>query len=227
MAPLTGLSQKFVEPGKQDQFNITVNHDDYTVKTQILSHNKDIKVNNDRIYMWYTSQKIMETKGGFEGKLIHGKYNAFYLNNQLKEQGAIKYGLKNKEWKYWYSDGKLKEVITWKNGVKNGSYALYNDYGQIMAKGNFCNDKLDGKFTTYGPAGNVTETKKYKDGVEVPMKVKSQKSKAKSSSGKTQKEVIEGGENKKKESFFKRIFRKKDKAAREKSKKTEKKSVTA
>ncbi len=174
---LNALSQKYVEPDKLKQFNITVNHDDYTIKTQMLSQPKELKINNDRIYMWYASQKIMETKGGYEGKLIHGKYTAFYLNNQLKEQGQIRYGLKNKEWKYWYPDGKLREVITWKNGVKSGHYSIYNDYGQLMAKGNFKNDKLHGKFYTYGSTGAVTEKKIYKNGDEVLPKVKPVKSK--------------------------------------------------
>jgi len=175
VTPTLCFSQKFTEPDKLKQFNITVNHEDYTVKTQMLSTPKDIKVDNEKTYMWYTSQKIMETKGGFNGKLIHGKYNAFYLNNQLKEQGYVKYGLKHKEWKYWYSDGKLREVINWKNGVKNGTYLLYNDYGQLMAKGNFKNDKLDGKFVTYGPTGSVTDKKKYRNGEEVISKPKTQK----------------------------------------------------
>jgi hypothetical protein len=76
------LAQKYIEPDKLKQFNVTVNHPDYTIKTQMLTQNKEIKVNNERIYMWYASQKIMETKGGYEGKLIHGKYTAFYLNNR-------------------------------------------------------------------------------------------------------------------------------------------------
>ncbi|MBA3681206.1 MAG: hypothetical protein H0W73_08585 [Bacteroidetes bacterium] len=170
-------SQKYTEPDKLKQFNITVNHEDHTVKTQMLSQPKEIKINNERSYMWYGSQKIMETKGGYEGKLIHGNYTSFYLNNQLKEQGQIKYGLKNKEWKYWYPDGKLKEIINWKNGVKRGSYSIYNDYGQLMAKGNFKNDKLNGKFYTYGPTGKVTEKKVYKNGDEVIAKVKVEKPK--------------------------------------------------
>ncbi len=170
-------AQKYTEPDKLKQFNITVNYDDNTVKTQMLSQSKDIKINNDRTYMWYGAQKIMETKGGYEGKLIHGKYAAFYLNNQLKEQGQIKYGLKNKEWKYWYPDGKLREIITWKNGVKNGAYAIYNDYGQLMAKGNFKNDKLNGKFYAYNATGNITEKKVYKNGDEVMPKVKVEKPK--------------------------------------------------
>jgi antitoxin component YwqK of YwqJK toxin-antitoxin module len=170
-------AQKYVEPGKLKQFNVVVNYDDYTVKTKMLSQTKDLKVNNDLTYMWYASQKIIETKGGYEGKLIHGSYTSFYLSNQLREQGQIKYGLKHGEWKAWYPDGKLKEIITWKNGRKNGNYELYNDLGQRMAKSKFKNDKLNGKFYTYSGNGVIAEKKKYKDGNEVIPKVKIKKEK--------------------------------------------------
>lgn len=168
-------AQKYVEPDKLKQFNVVVNYDEYTVKTKMLSQVKEFKVNNDLTYMWYASQKIIETKGGYEGKLIHGSYTSFYLSNQLREQGQIKYGLKHGEWKAWYPDGKLKEIITWKNGRKNGIYELYNDLGQRMAKSRFKNDKLNGKFYTYSGSGAIAEKKKYKDGNEVIPKVKKER----------------------------------------------------
>ncbi len=169
-----------IEPSKMKSFNITVNHDDCTIKTQMLSTNKKMDAKSELTYLWYSSQKIMETKGGYDGKLIHGFYKSFYLNNQLKEQGTIKYGVKHKEWKFWYSDGSLRELITWKNGVKTGKYCIYNDMGQLMAKGNFKNDKLNGTFITYNSSGNVIDKKKYKNGMELvpkPKKVKEKKQK--------------------------------------------------
>jgi antitoxin component YwqK of YwqJK toxin-antitoxin module len=217
---LNSFSQKYTEPDKIKQFNVTVNYDDFTVKTQMLSQNKNVAVNNDLVYMWYGSQKIIETKGGYEGKLIHGKYTAFYLNNQLKEQGQIKYGLKTKEWKYWYSDGKLREVINWKNGKKNGKYVLYNDYGQLMAKSNFKNDKLNGRFYTYGQNGIISEKKRYKNGDEVIPKIKVEKIKQpktpKEPKVKKEKRKKSGEEQKetepKKEFFLKKMFKKKPKS---------------
>jgi hypothetical protein len=228
------IAQTAIEPSKLKQFNITVNFDDYTVKTQMLSQNKKISVNNDRVYLWYASQKIMETKGGYDGKLIHGTYRAFYLNNQLKEQGEINYGLKNKEWKYWYPDGKLKEVINWKNGVKNGAYYLYNDYGELMAKSNFKEDKLDGKFYTYGPNGKLVDKKKYKKGEEIFPKVKSKQPEGKKQESREQKEPKEKSDPKKdslekKSPLLKGLFKKKDKSSGPASQpKTDKKrSVTS
>jgi hypothetical protein len=152
---------------KQKTANIVVNRDDETVKTQMLNQKSSFVASSDRTYFWFGTQKLMETTGGYDGRLIHGTYASFYLNNQLKEKGHFRYGLRNKEWKYWYPDGKLKEVITWKNGVKNGRYELYNDAGQKMATGCFKNNKLNGTFITYLPAGNILEKKKFKNGEEV------------------------------------------------------------
>lgn len=201
---MCGFSQKYIEPGKLKQFNITVNYDDYTIKTQMLSQNKEIDVDNERTYLWYSAQKIMETKGGFDGRLIHGKYRAFYLNNQLKELGSIKYGLKNKEWKYWYPDGKLKEVIRWKKGVKDGLYQLYSDNGKLMAKGHFKKDKLNGRLYTYDNNGKVLDKKKFRNGDEIIAKVKPVKEK-KEKSEKPVKEKTKKPkkERKKKESALK------------------------
>lgn len=185
-------AQHYIEPGKLTSFNITVNHENYTVKTQMLKDAKKITPDNSLTYHWYQSQKIMETKGGFDGKLLHGYYKSFYLNDQLKETGTIRYGLKTKEWKYWYPDGKLKEIITWKNGRKKGIYKIYNDYGQLMAKGHFKNDYLHGKFYTYDNAGKVLERKKYKNGVELikkPRVEKPKKEKVKKEKVKKEKKV--------------------------------------
>jgi hypothetical protein len=161
------FAQKPITPDQIVAFNITVNFDEYTVKTQMLKDPKKIKVDNELSYLWYNSNKIIETKGGYDGKLLHGYYKSFYLNNQLRESGEIKYGIKTGEWRNWYSDGKLKEVSTWKKGRKNGTYELYNDYGHLMAKGAFKNDLLNGKFYTYDDFGNIRDSKKYRNGVEV------------------------------------------------------------
>lgn len=161
------FAQKAVEPDKMKSFNITVNFDSYTVKTQMLKDNKALKTNPDLTYCWYSNQKLIETKGGFDGKLIHGFYKSFYLNNQLRESGTYKYGVKHSEWKTWYPDGKLKDITNWKNGVKNGSFTVYNEFGQKMAQGSFKNNLLHGKFKTFDNQGNVSSLQKYNMGKEV------------------------------------------------------------
>ena len=160
-------AQKHVEPDKMKQFNIIVNQEDQIVKTQILKNPKKLHINNDATYLWYSANQLVETKGGYDGKLVHGYYRAFFFTNQLKESGEIRYGLKSKKWRYWYSNGVLREIITWKKGRKNGAYAICNDLGKLMAKGNFKEDQLHGRFYTYDNYGKVSEKKKYKHGEEI------------------------------------------------------------
>lgn len=173
----SAYAQRFVEPDKMKSFNITVNYPEYTVKTQMLKDAKKITTDAELTYHWYTAQKIMETKGGFDGKLLHGTYRSFYLNDQLFESGEFKYGIKSGEWKNWYPDGKLKEITHWKQGRKNGKYALYSNYGKLMATGTFKNDLLTGTFTTYDASGNVSSKRIYKKGKEVIKQQKVKKSK--------------------------------------------------
>jgi len=172
-------AQTYTEPSKMKQCNITVNFDYCTVKTQMLTNTKKLETKSELTYMWYMAQKIMETKGGFDGKLIHGSYRSFYLNDQLKEQGQIKYGLKHKQWKYWYNNGSIRESITWKNGIKTGRYCIYNEEGRLMAQGIFKNDKLNGNFYTFDVSGNVIEKRRYRNGVEIVKQPKIKKEKVK------------------------------------------------
>ena len=213
---LPAFSQKPIDPDKIVAFNVTVNFDDYTVKTQMLKEPKKVKIDNELSYLWYTSNKIIETKGGYDGKLLHGYYKSFYLNSQLKESGEIKYGIKHNEWRIWYSDGKLREISTWKNGRKNGKYEVYNDNGFLMAKGSFKNDLLHGKFYTYDNFGRITEEKKYRNGIEVLAKVKKQKVKKEKTKKKevTKRTTDSSSDNPEKRTIWqktKSLFRKKKK----------------
>lgn len=164
-------AQKPIEYDKIKSFNIVVNYPDCTVKTQMLKDAKQMDANENYVYHWYASNKIMTTKGGFDGKLLHGYYHCFYLNNNLKESGQFKYGIKNGEWRYWFEDGKLKEIVNWKKGKKNGKYKLYNQVGDLVAESNFKDDRMNGKFKSYS-SGRLIETLKYKDGELVIKKTK-------------------------------------------------------
>lgn len=207
---IKSVAQSFVEPDKMKSFNITVNYPDYTVKTQMLKDPKKIKLDPDLSYHWYISQKIMETKGGFDGKLLHGYYKSFYLTDQLFESGEFYYGVKSGEWKNWYPDGKLKEITNWKNGRKNGKYILYSDLGVLMATGEFEKDELTGEFKTYDNFGKESSVRKYKNGKEIIKKEKVEKVKKEKKS----KEKTENSTEPKKEK--KKLFGNKKKSPKEK-----------
>ena len=237
--------QNYTEPEKIRTFNIVVNYDSYTVKTQMLKENKKVKASEDRTYLWCSGNRIIQTQAGYDGKLIHGYYRSFYYDdNQLRELGTVHYGLKDKEWRFWYADGQLKEVITYKRGKKNGAYRLYNDYGRLMAKGRFKNDQLHGKFYTYNGQAGIAEMKKYRRGTEVRMKVqllkvkndsiKSKKQSEKSALSKvprikkkkteTKEQENSGAKKQKKAPLtgFKKLFSKKNKSGQDKAKQSAK-----
>lgn len=200
-------AQKPVEYDKIKSFNIIVNYADCTVKTQMLKEATKATANENYVYHWYASNKIMTTKGGFDGKLLHGYYHCFYLNNNLKEAGNFKYGIKTGEWRNWFEDGKLKEIVNWKKGKKNGKYKLYNQVGDLVAESNFKDDKLHGKFKSYS-GGRLIETMKYKDGELIVKKTKVKKDPSTSSTGTKEPKV-----KKEKRSFKERwnsVFKKKN-----------------
>ena len=177
---LIDKAQSSIDYDKVKSFNIVVNTENYTVKTQILKDSKDVKPNENLTYNWYSSNKLLETKGGFDGKLLHGYYKCFYLSDNLKESGEFDYGVKTGKWTSWYPNGVIREVITWKKGFKNGPYRLYNETGELVAEGHFKDDRLDGHFKTY-MNGRLENKKKYRDGNEVikpPKKERHKKEKA-------------------------------------------------
>lgn len=175
-------AQKAIDPDKIRQFNVTINQEDQIVKTQILKNPKRVQLDNDATYTWYTANQLVETRGGYDGRLLHGYYKAFFFNNQLRESGQMRYGLRQGKWRYWYSNGNLREIISWKKGRKHGLYAIYNDQGKLMAKGRFKNNLLHGKFYTYDISGKISDTRRYRNGEEVksqekPAKIKEEPAK--------------------------------------------------
>lgn len=142
---------------------------------------KDVKtrVNNDLTYYWYKSNQVLQTKGGYDGKLLHGAYAEFYLNNNLKEKGLYKKGLKSGEWKSWHENGQLKEIIKFRNGLNHGKFLAYNEKGELLLLANYRKGKLHGQTVSY-ENGKVLASHKYRKGIELlpkPAKIKEEKKK--------------------------------------------------
>jgi hypothetical protein len=67
-------------------------------------------------YWWYNAGTIRSTQGGFAGKLLNGKYQEFYPDKSLREDGSFKKGLKDGCWKTWNNDGTIRESTYWHKG---------------------------------------------------------------------------------------------------------------
>lgn len=151
---------------KINNYVVNINESDENIKAFIRSDKTHIKAKENSTYYWYTSNKIMETKGGFEGKLLYGKYYSFYLDNNLKEKGEFKNGLKKGKWTSWYPNGKIKEICSWKRGMKHGAFKSYNEMEELMTESNFKKGKLHGKSFGY-LSGKMVSKRQYCKGNEV------------------------------------------------------------
>lgn len=169
LTTFNGTAQQYKE---KKFFTVYVKEEEYYVTAEVLSEAKTIghpDVNKE--YYWYKSNNILSTKGGYDGKLLHGKYSSSYPNNNLREKGKYKMGLKEGEWIKWYDNGKIAEVSNWKHGAKYGRFQTFNVKQELTQTSHYNNDKLNGEVVTYD-SGKVISKKKYKNGVEIIPKEK-------------------------------------------------------
>lgn len=161
---LIALSQNPSRPKKT--YTIYISKRDTTIKADVLSEKSDFKAGTGFTYYWYAANSIMETRGGYDGLLLHGYFNSFYGNNNLRQKGKFEKGLKQGKWITWFSNGKINEVVHWKGGKKHGRYMMYDGEGKLMVEARFKEDKLHGTMISYQD-GKILSKREYKNGQEV------------------------------------------------------------
>jgi hypothetical protein len=162
---------------KQSTYQVYINAPDQSIRANVMSSNIKIDADPGRTYHWYAFNKVIETKGGYDGKLLHGEYSSFYLNSNLKEKGQFRKGLKHGKWISWYDNGSIKDITMWKNGEKNGIYRSFTSNGEPVLEARFADDKIHGKVTSF-ENGKILSIRKYRKGKEVvkkPARVKERK----------------------------------------------------
>lgn len=150
-------------------YEVNVNSTTFSERAHIFTTEKKIKARPNLIYFWYYSNKILQTQGGYDGKLLHGEYTCFYLNNNLKEKGDFKKGLKNGTWISWFENGKVEAVRNWKAGQLEGKSQSYDLNGNMTDETSYHNNILHGTKKIYKD-GKLTSEKRYKNGDPVSEK---------------------------------------------------------
>lgn len=123
----------------------TISHADYSERIEFTDSEKIVKTEPGLEYTWLKNQKVLTTQGGYSGKLLHGNYESFYPNKNLKEKGKFSYGLKNGTWLYWRKDGSIKKSEYWKKGQKEKDVILYDSSGVDSLIIPYKNDQMNGK----------------------------------------------------------------------------------
>jgi hypothetical protein len=166
------------ELGTETQNRVVLNKSDtiyqfYTIKPT----GRKPKVKESSYYYWFRADTILVTRKGFDGKLLHGDYKAFYPNKNLKESGQFEYGLKNGEWKAWFSNGELQSVSNWRAGKRQGKFQEFSPNGQKLKASQYKEDKLSGDIN---PADTVANKVRTRNAQPVIKKEKSDTSEKKS-----------------------------------------------
>lgn len=146
---------------------VIVNEVDRTIVAYVKPV-KQVTLDTDKRYYWFSNDQINSTQGGFSGKLLNGCYEEFYADKNLKEKGSLDKGLKAGVWKRWDEKGNLKDDYTWDLGRRNGIYHKYDSVGKVLETGRYKKDLLNGKQYTY--AGTGVKELRYKEGKVVVRK---------------------------------------------------------
>lgn len=180
-------------------------------------------------YFWFKGGAIHHSESSFSGQVLDGKFEKFFLNTQLAEQGYFKLGLKHGLWYSWHPNGKIAERGYWRSGVKRGEYKSFDENGFPVESGKYRKGKKHGRWINWINKDTIV----YKRGAVIPKKIKQPKKgkskvplsneeikKSEQTAGKTKKKSEEKRLHKRKQThenskqgFFKRFFSKKKKNA--------------
>lgn len=143
---------------------VQVDSSEVSYKISILMSKTDVKVKIQAPYFWYANNRFFSTFGGYEGKLLDGKYTAFYKKGSLMESGSFSFGLKSGVWKKWDENGVIIEISEWKDGRLKGKVEKFYPDSKLKEISYYKNDKLHGKQIKFNPTGSIIEVLKFKNG---------------------------------------------------------------
>ncbi|WP_410221207.1 toxin-antitoxin system YwqK family antitoxin [Pedobacter sp.] len=168
LSALTVNAQSYRQPLDIAAYRHYIAYEDHKVAFYTQPSDKNLrKLYPLSNYYWFSNGQIRSTQGGYSGKLIHGLYSDYYLNNQLKEQGYFNMGLKEGEWKSWNEAGSLKTRVNYRKGEANGTFYRYNTAGLLIEEGTYANGKINGKLKKYIRPDSV-KVERYKNGIIAP-----------------------------------------------------------
>lgn len=95
----------------------TVEYENGRAVFNVCKINPNISFNENFDYFWYNEySKIKNTKGSSGGLLLHGKFQFFDNDGNLKIENNYNLGIKDGSEKEWGNDGEIKSICTFKNG---------------------------------------------------------------------------------------------------------------
>lgn len=150
---------------------IQIDSVDCTYKFSVLMSKCSFKIEKFTTYFWYANNQFFQTQGGYDGRLLDGKFTCFDKKGNLIESGDYSFGKKVGEWRKWYASGKIQEDSFWKKGKRDGKYESYFPSSNLKCRSFYKDDTLDGKLIEYFEDGKLKSEGFYKKGklvIKVP-----------------------------------------------------------
>ena len=135
----------------------------------VIAFASAVSAQEKTINSWYDSAKstlketysVITAPDGTEVK--HGRYNIFFQNGKIWQEGSYENGKLQGLWKDYYEDGALKQELLYDKDLLNGETRYYYPSGKLQQKINYRNDLLNGMVIMYYENGNLQESCLYKD----------------------------------------------------------------
>lgn len=213
LIPSWAVAQKYKVDFNLDVIQTTIVLDDRTIEIEVDDTERSVKVDLEKRYVWYRSNMLMSTKGGYDGALLNGSYLERDKEKHLLVQGQYRYGLQDGLWKYWHTNGELQKIEHWHKGEKHGEELSFNDKGTLLKKAYYKNNVLHGLYKQFNENGDLVEDKTMKHGEEL---IKKQKKEPRSEEKKAKKTKVDKKKKTEKEEEKKGFFKKKEKQEKEK-----------
>ncbi len=129
--------------------------------------------------LWYEDGKIYR-KAEKNGELYHGKYEQYFKNGKISQEGIYENGYRTGIWKYYFFDGKIYLILEYKTspvnekifypnsiyGNENGNYKRFYPDGQLEEEGTYLAGKYHGKRIQYYRNGNIRMIGYYNQGIK-------------------------------------------------------------
>lgn len=141
----------------QIRYEVSVQDTNFTYRFEILTNKISKGVNTNVFYFWYANNQLHNTLGGYDGRLLDGYYQSFYLHsNNLSSKGSFNEGLKTGQWTEWYQNGLIREISNWKNGLRDGITETFDSIGNKVSSKRYVKGEVHGVYCLFDSYGNMS-----------------------------------------------------------------------
>ncbi|MGL4981152.1 MAG: toxin-antitoxin system YwqK family antitoxin [Fusobacteriaceae bacterium] len=97
-------------------------------------------------------------------KPYSGKFTSSYQNGQIEQEGSLKNGMLNSNYKSYYSNGQMRVQSSYKEGIPNGKLTAFYENGEKKCELNYREGNFDGNNIVYATFFNPKYEVIFKDG---------------------------------------------------------------